>query len=302
MDNGLFSFTGYHFYDMAEVILSATDNKLRVLDLTINNPVVPDSDYYYQNEFDNSSTDSLIIAIFGSMPEVAEGIDEKTYQLPDIQVTARAVRENPYQLHNSVFNMTNYDVKTDFSYTSGSNSQTGALSILEYIPAVRTLYSMGKSYLQSAEAVEPYYILDGIRVPKQAIASISASMISRVEILTPAAAMLYGSGSHAGAIAFYTKSWKEINNSIPTRTVIQQLSGYNQPKEFYSLDYSAVSEYIDPDYRKTLLWIPNVRFDNNGKAKINFYTSNDTGEYLILCEGRSANDLIGTGQSVFYVF
>jgi hypothetical protein len=198
--------------------------------------------------------------------------------------------------------MTNYDVKTDFSYTSGSNSQTGALSILEYIPAVRTLHSMGKSYLQSAEAVELYYILDGVRVPKQTIASTSASMISRVEVLTPAAAMLYGSGSHAGAIAFYTKSWKEINNSTPTRTVIQQLSGYNQPKEFYSPDYSAVSDYIDPDYRKTLLWIPNVRFDNNGKAAINFYTSDDTGAYLILCEGRSANDLIGTEQSVFYVF
>jgi hypothetical protein len=240
------------------------------------------------------------------MPEAAEGIDKKTYQLPDIQVTARAIRTNPHQRHNSTFNMSTYDVaKTDFSYTSSqslSDSNTGALAILTHIPAVRTLHSMGKGYLQSAEAVEPYYILDGVRVPKQTIASTNANMISRVEVLTPAAAMLYGSGSHAGAIAFYTKSWKELNNSIPTRTVIQQLSGYNQQKEFYSPDYSTVSDYIDPDYRKTLLWIPDVRFDNNGKANINFYTSDDTGAYLILCEGRSANDLIGTGQSVFYVF
>ncbi|MDR1162058.1 MAG: TonB-dependent receptor plug domain-containing protein [Tannerellaceae bacterium] len=305
MDNGLFSFTGYHFYDRAEVIVSATDTKLRVLDVALNEPVVPHANYSYQNEHAHSSTDSLTIAIFGNMPEAAEGIDKKTYQLPDIQITARAIRQNPHQRHNSTFNMSTYDVKTDFSYTASQSfgdPNTGALAILAHIPAVRTLHSMGKGYLQSAEAVEPYYILDGVRVPKQTIASTNANMISRVEVLTPAAAMLYGSGSHAGAVAFYTKSWKELNSSIPTRTVIQPLSGYNQPKEFYSPDYSAASDYIDPDYRKTLLWIPDVRFDTNGKANIHFYTSDDTGAYTILCEGRSANERIGTAQSAFYVF
>jgi hypothetical protein len=230
------------------------------------------------------------------MPQAVENIDKVIHQLPDVQVTARRRKRDPRRLHSEEQNITTYEVKKDFSYVVESG-ENGALSILDYIPQVRLLGAIGKGGAIDGTVlsgtVPPAYILDGIRVGKEVLVSIAASAIERVEVLTPTQAMMYGSGLYAGAVAFFSRSWEDKVSGIPLRTIAYQFPGYTQQKEFYVPNYSTPSDYFKLDARNTLHWQPYVRLGEDGKGEVAFYTSDDEGEYVILCEGRSIGEVIG---------
>ena len=80
---------------------------------------------------------------------------------------------------------------------------------------------------------------------------------------------------------------------MPSRTVSFQFAGYNQEKEFYSPNYTLPQRDFKPDYRKTLYWQPEVNLDKDGKAVFTFFTSDEKGEYIIHCEGRTDKGVIG---------
>lgn len=302
-NDGSFLFTNYHFYDTAEVILSATNDKGSILDLAIKEPLSGPGYYHFSNN--NLFNDSLLVEMFGSIPNLSKNIDKKIHELPDIIITAKTTKQKQTQAqrHLTEHILSSYKTNNKFSYsvhTSTDPSISGALAILEYIPQAKKLTIFGESALNSAK-IEPFYILDGRRVDQKTIASTSAESIDRVELLSPTAAMIYGGGSFAGAIAFYTKKGY-VKNSEQEKHTIYKFPGYNQSKEFYSPDYSFSNEFIDFDNRNTILWIPTVTFDEEGKSEISFYTSDEVGEYIIHCEGISENNMIGVFQSKFTVF
>jgi hypothetical protein len=66
-----------------------------------------------------------------------------------------------------------------------------------------------------------------------------------------------------------------------------------RPQEFYSPKYRVISPVIEPDFRSTLFWEPNVTTDNNGKAKVSFYTSDNKGKYTIKVAGVDVGSGIG---------
>ncbi|MCC8426430.1 carboxypeptidase-like regulatory domain-containing protein [Mucilaginibacter sp. UR6-11] len=69
------------------------------------------------------------------------------------------------------------------------------------------------------------------------------------------------------------------------------------PQQFYSPKYNvAPSSVIEPDYRSTLYWEPNINTDQNGKAKVYFYTSDIKSKYTIKIAGIDANGGIGDGS------
>ena len=51
------------------------------------------------------------------------------------------------------------------------------------------------------------------------------------------------------------------------------LKGYSVCDDFYSPDYSQKPLPEVKDYRRTLLWMPNVRFNQNGQAIVRFYNN-----------------------------
>lgn len=58
------------------------------------------------------------------------------------------------------------------------------------------------------------------------------------------------------------------------------------PQQFYSPKYNvAPGAVIEPDYRATLYWEPNILTDQNGKAKVYFYTSDIKSKYTIKIAG-----------------
>jgi hypothetical protein len=65
------------------------------------------------------------------------------------------------------------------------------------------------------------------------------------------------------------------------------------PDQFYSPKYTAKQPVKEPDYRSTLYWHPNVETDQNGKARVHFFTSDIKGKYTLKIAGIDAAGGIG---------
>ncbi|MES2426458.1 MAG: carboxypeptidase regulatory-like domain-containing protein [Bacteroidota bacterium] len=68
------------------------------------------------------------------------------------------------------------------------------------------------------------------------------------------------------------------------------------PQQFYSPKYNVAPKLIEPDYRSTLYWEPNIYTDHNGKAKVSFYTSDIKGKYTAIISGTDGNGWFGGAQ------
>jgi len=312
-DNGSFLFEGYHFHDTIEVILSAADDRNATLNLSIDKPAFPAPDYFCSHYI--IINDSLKVDISNRIPIIWNDMENTTFELPEVSVTAFRIRRNINQNHYSANALTIYKVDNDFSYISSGSK--GAMAILDYIPQMYRLKQGGRTFYAvltpnsdgsvesltlQGEAIEPFYLIDGIRVDRKVIESTPVSRIASVELLTGPSAMIYGSGAFAGAIIFHTRDWNETTSLRQTKTVIYKFPGYNQEKQFYSPDYSLPQTNFRPDYRNTLYWQPNIIIDKNGQVECSFYTSDESGEYIIDCQGISTMNEIGVSQSSFKVF
>ena len=68
--------------------------------------------------------------------------------------------------------------------------------------------------------------------------------------------------------------------------------GYTPRAEFYHPVYSAPKKATDdPDDRTTLYWNPDLKFDKEGKATVEFYTSDNPSSYNIEIEGISSKGI-----------
>jgi hypothetical protein len=49
-----------------------------------------------------------------------------------------------------------------------------------------------------------------------------------------------------------------------------------------------------PDYRNTLYWDPDITTDETGRATVEFYTSDEISEYVLMIRGVTAEGLGGS--------
>jgi uncharacterized protein YfaS (alpha-2-macroglobulin family) len=68
----------------------------------------------------------------------------------------------------------------------------------------------------------------------------------------------------------------------------------NRP-EFYSPDYSTDEQLNGrlPDFRNTLYWNAEMNTDKTGSAAIEFYSSDESGEFIITVEGITSDGRTG---------
>lgn len=74
-----------------------------------------------------------------------------------------------------------------------------------------------------------------------------------------------------------------------------KLEGYSLQKEFYSPDYSILPK--EADYRRTLYWNPNVKTDEQGKAKVQFYNNSTCRSMIISAETITSEGVPGVYKS-----
>jgi hypothetical protein len=108
---------------------------------------------------------------------------------------------------------------------------------------------------------------------------------------------------HTGKILIYLKLSRlvaQYDDYVKGR-IIPKLQGFNMPAKFYSPKYTL--ENINspkPDFRPTLYWNPNVSIVN-GKANLDFFTSDEATDYIVYTEGISKNGQICFGTTSFTV-
>jgi hypothetical protein len=159
----------------------------------------------------------------------------------------------------------------------------------------------------------PLFMIDGMEISGfgggdesiiREIRNLRMNEIDKVEILKSAGNLaLFGSKGGNGVIAIYRKTMESVayaDNYVNGR-IETSIRGFHKAQKFYSPNYTLINiNNPQPDYRPTLFWDPELNFEN-GKANIDFFTSDELAEYVVFVEGISKNGKICFGTTSFSV-
>jgi len=87
------------------------------------------------------------------------------------------------------------------------------------------------------------------------------------------------------------------------KPVVLEYEGLQYQREFYSPLYETQEQISSrlPDFRNVLYWSPRVHTDAQGKAGINFYSSDLKGKYIAVLQGINDDGRSGEGSILFEV-
>ena len=114
--------------------------------------------------------------------------------------------------------------------------------------------------------------------------------VAQIDIIPPPFSVCYDPLAGGGIVAITTKEGGYGAEWHPTNLKNVQLLGYQEPVEFYSPRYGSVQglKASEPDHRTTVHWQPCLDI-KNGKATVEFYTTDDAVNYSIVIEGVRAD-------------
>ena len=158
------------------------------------------------------------------------------------------------------------------------------------------VYSM-RSMNSLSGPIPMQLVLDGAFLEPEFLSSINPNDVETIEILRSGAnTAIYGSRGGGGVLIITTKRGE---NNRGYKNYAPGIAGYN-PKGYYKGREFYSPNYNDPeinskiaDLRTTIYWNPNVISDSTGKASVEFFNSDGTGNYKAIVEGINVNGTIG---------
>lgn len=144
-------------------------------------------------------------------------------------------------------------------------------------------------------------IVDGLDT--EWLATINPHDIEAIEVLKSGLnTAIYGPKGRHGILLITTKRIKsnmEENPVVDAPGMVKvDYQGFYKVREFYSPDYSELK--INPpaqDLRTTIYWKPQVITNDKGKALVEFFNADGTGDYRVIVEG--INEAGQIGRSVY---
>ena len=301
-EDGNFLFTGFDIIDTAEIIISANDKRsvLEISSISLIPYPNPDPEYnLFQNRgFYYEEQDSVYVEIFGNMPVAPkEGIDKIIHELPEVGVT-RVIKKHDQKriVHDPTHSISTVNAEKNFSYNfSDDSGPLGAIAVLNFHrPNWRNTLKRISILYDDTNPDSKIFILDGRYVSENDLRMVPALLIDRVEILSGASSLMYG----GRMFFFHSRNPKDMTYLGPSKTTSHKIEGYTRQKEYFTPNYDVKSDFFTPDHRNTLHWEPNIVLNEDGEAELSFFTSDDNGEYLIHCEGRSDEGEIGVSNLI----
>jgi hypothetical protein len=141
-------------------------------------------------------------------------------------------------------------------------------------------------------------LIDGVPLPDpDKMFAVDPMKIRRIDIF-PRSYVL-GTSLFFGLANFSTYKENHENIDIDPKAVVLDYEGLQIKREFYSPDYSNTELWKSriPDLRNTLYWSPNIA--NN--QKVQFYTGDNKGKFLIVIQGMTKEGTPLTAMSEFEV-
>jgi hypothetical protein len=107
----------------------------------------------------------------------------------------------------------------------------------------------------------------------------------------------FGAGDFKEIIYHYKNFTEE---ELLKKFGLTRIKGYYEKREFYQPDYDKETDPT-PDYRNTLLWMPEVLTDKNGEAALHFFCSDINSSFTGTVEGVGSDGLLGKKEFHFNV-
>ena len=113
------------------------------------------------------------------------------------------------------------------------------------------------------------------QIPSEDVISVSYFPASRAGI--------YGPDQMQRGVLYFklVPNHLRTHRKDPSISAIRPL-GFKQAVEFYQPKYDVPNQ---PDLRTTVAWVPAVQFDEEGRATIEFYTTDRATNYDVVIEG-----------------
>jgi hypothetical protein len=149
---------------------------------------------------------------------------------------------------------------------------------------------------------DPLILLDGIPVfDVDKIMAFDPLKVRKLEVLNRRYYM--GVLSPPGVVSYTTYGGDLGGFQLDPRVVQIDYDGLQFQREFYSPSYESTRQRDSrlPDQRQLLFWAPAVITGKDGKQHLEFFTSDQAGDYEVVVEGMTNNGISGTGMTSFVV-
>ncbi len=309
-DQGRFTFPALAFTDTTSVLISANVNYVKkkrketsnykILLDSIASPFVSISeekrksvDLYSQakEEAHQNSVALLRIANTIELDEAFVAAKKQPKALDRFELKRRGM---PYREPSQTVDFNDLDVPMDEPLLTLQGRVPG-LSVRN-----NGIFLRGASSLTGNNSA--LILVDGI--PFASANLLLTSEIDFIDILKGPRAAIYGSRAANGVIAIFTKNGTEsyTGNKQDVGSINFKDAGYDYARNFYEPKYAKNQPKTKaPDYRTTLLWQPYIQLNEEGKARISFYSGDVAGDYQAAIEGITPTGQIITSKAYFEI-
>lgn len=185
--------------------------------------------------------------------------------------------------------------KPEFSYRLDAYQRFTTMEevLREYVSSINVAMRNGKAAMSifDEENRNIYndnilVLLDGVPLRDyNKIFAYDPFKVRRIEVVPRR--YLIGPLIFSGIASFETYTGKFDGFDLAPGILSVDYEGLQLQREFFSPEYATAASLKSriPDMRTTLLWKPEITTDANGKAELNFYTSDQAGKYVIILQG-----------------
>jgi hypothetical protein len=146
---------------------------------------------------------------------------------------------------------------------------------------------------------DPLVLLDGVPMFNlNQFMAFDPLRIQRVAVF--ANRYFYGAQDYSGLLSFTTYHGDLQNYPLDPRALLEAYDGPQGQREFFAPRYDAPSSPL-PDLRNLLHWQPDLTLAPGAAQDVTFFTSDQSGRYLVVVQGLAANGQAGSASAVFEV-
>jgi hypothetical protein len=148
----------------------------------------------------------------------------------------------------------------------------------------------------------PLMMLDGVPIfDEDEIMAFDPLKVKKLEVVRRR--YYLGPLNFPGIVSYTTYTGDLAGFQLNPKSVKLNYEGLQLQREFYSPRYETQPQRQSrmPDQRTLLYWNPSVTTTTDGKQQLEFYTSDQAGNFQIVVEGMTQDGAVGSGSHSFTV-
>jgi hypothetical protein len=141
----------------------------------------------------------------------------------------------------------------------------------------------------------PMVLLDGVPVfDIDKIMAFDPLKVKKLDVVT--SRFFHGPLIYPGVVSYQTYTNDLSGFEVDARSLMQAYEGLQLQREFYAPTYQNVEQRKSrlADFRNLLQWSPDVKTTSGEETQQEFYTSDQTGTYLVVVQGMTATGQVGS--------